>query len=343
MRRRRLLAHHRGPDEAEVVELVLLQRHVVARCSHDVGHVVGRGLVAGLPRIAGRVAVGARVGVRDLLELDHVGPEVVLGDAVDELLRGVVDPVGTCRRVGVGGRSCGISARSDRWQGPGRRHCSRSGHREPPSSTSSVSWAHRDAPFLTAKPAGVVVDEPSDATAVNTRRTRCEPRRRMWTLATRTTNGESHIVVKLGRCWRRWATVGSVIHVLMRRQRWLSMIVDVDRLHKTAPGRLPECAGRGVPQPAVGCWKLHVRVVRRVNHQKCRHNVVTVETGDVSWPVRGDRGVVEGVFALEGANSLATAATAMLAAGGVRRGVRTEARPDDSARMSCGHGGGQAV
>jgi hypothetical protein len=30
-----------------------------------------------------------------------------------------------------------------------------------------VSWAHRDAPFLTAKPAGVVVDEPSDATAVN--------------------------------------------------------------------------------------------------------------------------------------------------------------------------------
>jgi hypothetical protein len=31
-----------------------------------------------------------------------------------------------------------------------------------------VSWAHRDAPFLTAKPAGVVVDEPSYATAVNT-------------------------------------------------------------------------------------------------------------------------------------------------------------------------------
>jgi hypothetical protein len=31
-----------------------------------------------------------------------------------------------------------------------------------------VSWAHRDAPFLTAEPAGVIVDEPSDATAINT-------------------------------------------------------------------------------------------------------------------------------------------------------------------------------
>jgi hypothetical protein len=31
-----------------------------------------------------------------------------------------------------------------------------------------VSWAHRDAPFLTAEPADVVVDEPSYATAVNT-------------------------------------------------------------------------------------------------------------------------------------------------------------------------------
>ena len=164
MRRRRLLAQHRGPDEAEVVELVLLQRHVVARCPHDVGHVVGRGLVAGLPRVAGRMAVGARIGVRNLLELDHMGPEVVLGDAVDELLRGVVDPVGACRRVGVAGRSSGIGARRDHGQAPGHRHRCGSDQREPPSSTSSVSWAHRRAPLLTAKPAGVVVDEPSDAT-----------------------------------------------------------------------------------------------------------------------------------------------------------------------------------
>ena len=62
--------------------------------------------------------------------------------------------------------------------------------REPPSSTSSVSWVHRDAPLPNAEPAGVVVDEPSGATAVNTPRTRCEPRRRMWTLAATTTNSE---------------------------------------------------------------------------------------------------------------------------------------------------------
>ena len=159
MRRRRLLPHHRGPDEAEVVEFVLLQRHVVARCSHDVGHVVGRGLVAGLPRIAGRMAVGARIGVRNLLELDHMGPEVVLSDAVDQLLRRVVDAVRACRRVGIGGRGCGIGTRGDKGEARGDRHRCGCGQRESPSSTSSVSWAHLDAPLLTEKPAGIVVDE----------------------------------------------------------------------------------------------------------------------------------------------------------------------------------------
>src|SRR6185437_12677938 len=98
-------AERRRADEGEVVERVGLDGDVVAGRLHDLGDVVDRGLVAGLTRVARGVPVGAGVGVRDLLEVDHVLPEIRGADAVDELGGRVVLTIRATVVVGRAGRA----------------------------------------------------------------------------------------------------------------------------------------------------------------------------------------------------------------------------------------------
>ena len=59
----------------------------------------------------------------------------------------------------------------------------------------------------------------------------------MWTLAAMTTNSEIQFVVKIGRCWRRRAMVGSVMPRPYAPAAVVSIIADVDWLHKAAHKR----------------------------------------------------------------------------------------------------------
>src|SRR5262249_27572742 len=86
----RHFAEGRESRIGEVVELVRLDRDVVAGLGHHPSDVVRRRLVTWFAGVARRMPVRARILVRDLLERLHVFPGVVLLDAGQELARGVV-------------------------------------------------------------------------------------------------------------------------------------------------------------------------------------------------------------------------------------------------------------
>ena len=91
-------AHRRDAGVGVVVELVVLQVHVVARVLHLLGDVVRGRLVAGLTGVARRMSVGPGVRVGDGLQVVHVRRQIALLDALDELARRVVDTRGALRR-----------------------------------------------------------------------------------------------------------------------------------------------------------------------------------------------------------------------------------------------------
>ena len=151
------------PTEAEVVELVLLQGHVVARCPHDVGDVVGGRLVAGSPELreGWPSAPGLASAICWNLTMWAQRSSLVTQSTsfCGVLLTRLAHAVGLASPFGgIVALALDATMGRPRVTAAAAAVAARAAPLDVPGAGSSC------APLLPAEPAGVVVDEPSDVT-----------------------------------------------------------------------------------------------------------------------------------------------------------------------------------